>query len=308
MNIALLGKLIWQILQGKDKPWVRALDFCRDDFDFRLASSQSSLWFSDWSRQGKLCNKVSFVHVSDLELQVRDIWDGSHWILEHLYTVLPEEVRSIILQSQGPSNSLLPDDWFWLCEVNGIFSVSSCYKWLVHRLRALPTEDSVWKKVWSLKLPEKLKFFVWQCFHDALPTNQKHSACHLSPSPSCPRCLAPVEDLTHCLRGCPHARELWMRSDCVSNPDFFSFDARGNDEMSLSLVPLPGMLTSLSWSPPEPDWFKINVDGSFILRTQLMGAGGLIRDSFGRWIWGFRSFEEVGDALLVELLAILRGL
>ncbi|KAJ1437894.1 Ribonuclease H-like superfamily [Sesbania bispinosa] len=203
------------------KSILKALDFCRDGFEFHLASGQSSLWFSDWSRQGKLYNKVPFIHVSDLELQVRDIWDGSHWILEHLYTVLSEEVRNIILHSQGPSNSLLPDDWFWLGKVNGIFSVSSCYKWLVHRLRALPSEDYIWKKIYS-----------------------------------------------HFLH--PEA--------------------------------------SLRWSPPESDWFKINVDDSFILHTQLMGAGGLIQNSFGRWIRGFSSFEDVGDILLAELLAILRGL
>ncbi|EEF30434.1 conserved hypothetical protein [Ricinus communis] len=40
-------------------------------------------------------------------------------------------------------------------------------------------------------------------------------------------------------------------------------------------------------SPPAWPWYKLITDGSFMARTGLATAGGLLRDSCGNWQWGF---------------------
>ncbi|KAJ1385490.1 Ribonuclease H-like superfamily [Sesbania bispinosa] len=254
MNISLL----WTVGNASHawKSILKALDFYRAGFDFRLASGNSSLWFSDWSRQGNLCNRVPFVHVSDLNLQVRDIWDGSNWHLDHLHTIIPDDVRQLILHSQGPNNSPFPDGWYWLGEPNGVFSVSSCYKWIVHNIRTFPPEEYIWKK-WKWR-----NNFIFNSLAQDVDCIFRKATLFIA------ECHTFLQIQSHLLH--PEA--------------------------------------SLRWSPPDPGWFKLNVDGNFISSNHHMGAGGLIRDSFGRWLWGFSLFEDVGDVLLAELLAILRGL
>nr|AFK42656.1 unknown [Lotus japonicus] len=39
------------------------------------------------------------------------------------------------------------------------------------------------------------------------------------------------------------------------------------------------------WTKPKMGWIKLNVDGS--LRSESAGCGGVLRDSFGKWISGF---------------------
>nr|KYP49325.1 Putative ribonuclease H protein At1g65750 family [Cajanus cajan] len=53
---------------------------------------------------------------------------------------------------------------------------------------------------------------------------------------------------------------------------------------------------------------SLHVDASFNTTSGQACIGGLVRDSNGRWLWGFFGAVEAVDALQVELLAILHGL
>lgn len=53
---------------------------------------------------------------------------------------------------------------------------------------------------------------------------------------------------------------------------------------------------------------KLNVDGSFREQDGSMGAGGLFRDSEGRWLFGFHGHRRWGNALIAEAQALLIGL
>jgi len=81
--------------------------------------------------------------------------------------------------------------------------------------------------LWRLKVPAKLQHFLWLCFHNALPINTCRNHCNMVASPSCTRCSSPIEDILHCLRDCPHSRELWFRLNMGHYNNFFSeFDVK----------------------------------------------------------------------------------
>ncbi|BBN67603.1 Polynucleotidyl transferase, ribonuclease H-like superfamily protein [Prunus dulcis] len=62
------------------------------------------------------------------------------------------------------------------------------------------------------------------------------------------------------------------------------------------------------WPPPCAGCFKINVDGSCMGEMGSISAGGIIRDSTGRWIKGFVTNLGCGKILEAELWGVFRGL
>lgn len=53
---------------------------------------------------------------------------------------------------------------------------------------------------------------------------------------------------------------------------------------------------------------KVNIDGSYLESSNIMGIGGLIRSDGATWLAGFSGCEGKGDILQAELLAIYKGL
>lgn len=96
----------------------------------------------------------------------------------------------------------------------GDFSVASAYLILGGHLYT--PEIWVWKKIWKLQVPERVRFFIWQASHGKLITNQWRFKRGLG-SPFCHHCSQEVETVVHVLRDCPLASFLWSH---LVNPDY----------------------------------------------------------------------------------------
>ncbi|GMN24021.1 hypothetical protein TIFTF001_000386 [Ficus carica] len=105
----------------------------------------------------------------------------------------------------------------WHYDSKGLYSVRSGYC-LAMELREGENisgdKDDMnwWKNLCNLKLPNKIKSFVWRAFHDILPCYdnlQKRGIPCLAP---CPRCSEGVEDVWHVLWDCKYACEVWDSS------------------------------------------------------------------------------------------------
>lgn len=66
-------------------------------------------------------------------------------------------------------------------------------------------EAGPWKRIWRLKVPEKIRFFLWLVFKGELPRNEKRNRNQLRATAACPRCDEEIEDLEHLFIGCPQA-------------------------------------------------------------------------------------------------------
>lgn len=107
----------------------------------------------------------------------------------------------------------------WHFTKSGIFSVRSAYyrQWEEYYASSDLNPNGisgssahpVWKKLWSLKVPSKIKNFLWRCLHNALPCCRVLANRHISRSGQCPICLTHAEDLTHMAFKCSHAQEVW---------------------------------------------------------------------------------------------------
>ena len=128
---------------------------------------------------------------------------------------LPFEAESII---NIPLSYNLPDDSIiWIGNKRGVFTVRSAY------YIALPIVDCseegessggdsrtrLWKKVWQLKLPAKVKIFAWRACIDGLPTRLNLVRKGLNVGADSPLCGKVAESTSHALIFCNKISEVW---------------------------------------------------------------------------------------------------
>lgn len=83
----------------------------------------------------------------------------------------PVDAEAIIRQPMGQQGH---DRWAWEPEKSGIYSVRSPYKLLFKEEENQNHEpgastDGLWKIIWNLEIPPKVKVFWWRVVHEFLP-------------------------------------------------------------------------------------------------------------------------------------------
>ncbi|KAH9802749.1 reverse transcriptase domain-containing protein [Citrus sinensis] len=134
------------------------------------------------------------------------------------------------------------DNWFWLPDSKGLYSVRSCYRMLdtLHP----PPSSSAWRKLWLLPVPAKVKHFLWRALTNVLPTADNLLQRRVEVQASCPICHTSSETVFHVLVTCPFAKACWISSvlgfngSCVSFVHWLEdlFSCRNIDDCSLSAM------------------------------------------------------------------------
>jgi hypothetical protein len=79
-------------------------------------------------------------------------------------------------------------------------------------------DSKLWKSLWSVKAPGKMKINLWRFAHDCLPSGHQLQKRHI---PACPDCIfcGRHESIEHALLFCQYAREVWeaVRTDYPMN-------------------------------------------------------------------------------------------
>ncbi|KAL5734448.1 hypothetical protein ACOSP7_032309 [Xanthoceras sorbifolium] len=96
------------------------------------------------------------------------------------------------------------DNIIWR-ENTGRFSVKSAYD-IATNIETV--QDCKWKFIWKLKLPPKLRHFLWLVFQGKIITNFQRCVIGLAPEATCPCYHERAEDLNHLFRDCQAAKEL----------------------------------------------------------------------------------------------------
>jgi hypothetical protein len=69
--------------------------------------------------------------------------------------------------------------------------------------------NPVWKIMWKLNVPSKVKIFLWKALHGALPGMAILDDRHIKVAPQCPVCKLGPEDINHIMFSCKRAKEVW---------------------------------------------------------------------------------------------------
>ncbi|XP_060969608.1 uncharacterized protein LOC133036862 [Cannabis sativa] len=71
------------------------------------------------------------------------------------------------------------------------------------------SQHSWWKYFWNLKLPSKVKIFMWKAFHRAIPTAASLCNRKIIDSAACSLFSNAWEFVEHALFPCKHAKKVW---------------------------------------------------------------------------------------------------
>jgi hypothetical protein len=114
------------------------------------------------------------------------------------------------------------DSVAWHFNKKGVFSVKSAYHVLEDEAESklvrqrgessrhlLDSRQQMWKKLWGVPGPPKIKQCVWRVAHNSLAHKMNIKSKKISLDTRCPVCLRYDEDGAHCFFKCKEVRKVW---------------------------------------------------------------------------------------------------
>ncbi|XP_042939615.1 uncharacterized protein LOC122274667 [Carya illinoinensis] len=251
-------------------------------------------------------------------------WDTSK--VQALFNpIIAEKILKIVICPEG-----YEDRWMWTEKRSGEFSVRSAYKLLQKGIYDAEGQssnssslNSLWRAIWKMKLPLKIRIFAWKLCKNCLPTGLNLIKRHVDIDPKCCLCAEQDEDLGHAIVFYPQLIEFWKSQlpklrnrkihDVVVLPikqvvdhalSIQSNYASCSQQKNLNHTKLNGF-----WSPPPEGFLKLNIDGALFFYQKKARVGPVLRDGRGEVIFAASKIEcFIEGPKTIELVAVLRGL
>nr|XP_023915286.1 uncharacterized protein LOC112026812 [Quercus suber] len=204
----------------ENKSLLAAQPILRRGCCWRVGSGSSIRVLSDKWLPGHPTNKILIppnVAVDDWVVSELIDWNTFQWdrtVIDVVFSRLDvEAIYRIPL-----CRRYVPDVMVWLHNKDGRYSVRSGY----HTTRTLVRESSlegassnlrsssvVWTSIWKLRIPNKIKVFMWQACHNILPTLEKLRQRRIVENELCPICKLVPKTILHALWECKAAQDVW---------------------------------------------------------------------------------------------------
>ncbi|KAL8149774.1 hypothetical protein AgCh_006690 [Apium graveolens] len=232
-NVALLGNQEWRLLKYPDKLVSRifkARYYPGGTFlNAKIGSNPSYIWRSVLESQSVLKQGVGngqtiniiedlglpvvndpYIHTRNESIQNQKVSsmleiNSNCWDVEVVTDVFESRDVNIILNI--PLNNDVEDTWYWRREKPGNYTVKSAYLMIQESKcdRMLEDNSGFWRKMWNLKIPPKVKNFLWRALSNCLPTKDLLRQRHVQISAVCPTCNDHNESILHSLVQCSFA-------------------------------------------------------------------------------------------------------
>jgi hypothetical protein len=152
--------------------------------------------------------------VSQLINPLSGQWDVN--LLHSIFNVVDVgRILQIPLSPQG-----FTDFIGWALTKQGFYTVRSAYhaQWKFQfrgvasglSLPGTSAMNPVWRTLWKLQIPGKVKIFIWRALHGILPLKSILVNRHVGTSGECPVCHSGPEDVLHLVFTCQAAKEIWQ--------------------------------------------------------------------------------------------------
>uniref|UniRef100_A0A803PB82 Reverse transcriptase domain-containing protein n=1 Tax=Cannabis sativa TaxID=3483 RepID=A0A803PB82_CANSA len=241
MNIALLSKLCWMVLQQKEKLWVNVLlgkycssvnawvvekkdqdsmiwksiiqtrDVCLKGAGVVIANGDTDLWTTPWvpwKSIQEIKDSFSYNRIHAFNKVSNLFVDGTRqWNEGLIRSCFEDNVAKAILNIKPLREG--KDKLFWKAAKSGNFSVKSAY-W-IHQHERFNESNAIWTKIWRKKLHPRLQLLMWKVLNDCVPTFGRLRFLNIQDR-TCVFCKEETEDLMHIITRCNITRGLWFQS------------------------------------------------------------------------------------------------
>jgi ribonuclease HI len=174
-----------------------------------------------WIEEGlRLADCITQIPDNMRSMKLVHIVKDGDWDWNMLNTWVPLYIQQKIGALLPPRDNNGNDNQ--LCKENagGIFSIARMYHALCDY--DLNNNDKVWNCIWRLKVPERVRTFVWMVKHGRLLTNERKHRMGLG-SEMCDFCRDHKDTTLHALRDCVLVRPLWLSVvDASLRHEFFT--------------------------------------------------------------------------------------
>ena len=172
---------------------MKGVDLLKEGIIWRIGNCKSVRIWEDPSLPKALTRNPATPKGANLLIKVNELINPvtGEWDEQLVRETFLSEDANEILRIPIAENL---DDWpAWYFDAKGLFFVKSAYKAAVARRDRLAgwdastswtvRDDSVfeWYRIWKLKVPKKVKTFMWHFAHNSLPVRKKFSKaryCH----------------------------------------------------------------------------------------------------------------------------------
>ncbi|QHO51670.1 Putative ribonuclease H protein [Arachis hypogaea] len=262
-NTAYLAKQAWRALKNPNAIWVQILksiyfpggnfwtakgkkgaswvwksilhgrELLRENAKWSIGDgSKVSIWKDNWiaGRSGPLnINSTDDARVKDL------IVSGEGWNKRKIESKFSQEICNEILST--PVSAInREDNLYWPWREDGNYSIRTGY-YAARRVgqgikfgNPSTSEDKreIWKEVWRIEVPQKIRMFIWKACHDILPVGSNLYKRKMASDPICQICLKSSETVEHALLLCDWARATWFGAECQWIPTKETVTSIGN--------------------------------------------------------------------------------
>ncbi|KAF7812621.1 putative RNA-directed DNA polymerase [Senna tora] len=208
VNFSNMVKKAWGTVNQKDDLWtciLRTKYRCWDDVLPQMKSSGNSsrLWKGVVRNWDHVVNGLKWRIGNG---RTTHFWtNGTGLILNFL---LLDFVCKLIAAISPPSEFHASDKVAWKHSSDGSFSVKTAYNSIVG---VDNTQQDDWRKIWSLKVPQRIHSFLCLSGHTKLLTNKERVIHGMADHAECSRCRRGSEDIHYAIRDCCMLRNIWMR-------------------------------------------------------------------------------------------------
>ena len=136
-------------------------------------------------------------------------WD--HGLIDGLF--YPQEAE--LIKSIPLSRCVAEDTLFWPFTSNGVYTSKSDYRFLKAETQVEWDEDQMahdkvlWRTIWSLQVPNKIKNLVWRACRNSLPTKENLVRRTIIENPTYDRCKHEPKSALHALWNCSKLVVVW---------------------------------------------------------------------------------------------------
>ncbi|XP_075645329.1 uncharacterized protein LOC142616340 [Castanea sativa] len=231
LNHAAQRNAIKGVAASANGPRISHLFFADDSLIFGRATENEAMEiqrilkvYETSSGQQLNYHKTSLFFSPNTDNGIRErvkIMFGAQVIKPHeAYLGLPSLVGRDAILGIPLSLSNIQDKLIWAENKSGKFTVKSAYALALEEKACVTRADcsdelarrKIWKAIWLLKVPQKIKHFAWKAGRGILATKSNLAKRKIVSDGTCELCGHYEETVCHFLWSCDHAKEVWNNS------------------------------------------------------------------------------------------------